>query len=237
VIRVAAVGDVHFGLDSAGVLRPHLEDLPSRADMLLLAGDLTKWGDPAEAKVLASELDGLELPVAAVLGNHDHHLDQPQGVRAAMEDAGVTMLEGESTSVRVNGRSIGVAGVKGFGGGFTGASASEFGEEEMKAFVRATKASAEAMERSLMALDTDVRVALFHYSPVKETLRGEPPEIYAFLGSYLLAEAVDRVGANLILHGHAHRGAEKGLTPGGIHVRNVAQGVIGRPYNVYHLDV
>jgi len=235
MIRVAAVGDVHFGLDSGGALRPYLEDLPTAADVLLLAGDLTKWGDPAEAKVLAAELDGLELPVVAVLGNHDHHLDQPEGVRGALEEIGVTVLEGDATEVLVNGRTIGVAGTKGFGGGFTGASASEFGEPEMKRFVRATKESAERLERSLDDLGTDVRVALLHYSPVKETLRGEPPEIYQFLGSYLLAEAVDRAGANLILHGHAHRGAEKGLTPGGIQVRNVAQGVIGRPYNIYHL--
>src|ERR671918_1201254 len=105
----------------------------------------------------------------------------------------------------------------------------------MKVFIRHTKERADALERALAALDSDVRIALMHYSPVRETLVGEPPEIYPFLGSYLLAEAIDRAGADLVLHGHAHRGVEKGSTPGGIHVRNVAVPVINRTYNVYVL--
>jgi Icc-related predicted phosphoesterase len=131
---------------------------------------------------------------------------------------------------------VGVAGTRGFGGGFAGANATDFGEPEMKAFVRLTKSLAEQLEESLSELDADVRVALMHYSPVKDTLRGEPLEIYPFLGSYLLAEAVDRAGADLVLHGHAHRGQEQGVTPGGVPVRNVAQHVIRRPYKLFTFD-
>jgi Icc-related predicted phosphoesterase len=152
-----------------------------------------------------------------------------------MREAGVHVLEGEAEVIEVNGSRIGIAGSKGFGGGFAGASGSDFGEREMKIFIQATKVSSERLEKALTGLNADVRVALLHYSPVKETLVGEPPEIYPFLGSYLLAEAIDRAGADLVLHGHAHRGVEKGSTPGGIHVRNVAVPVINRTYNVYVL--
>jgi Icc-related predicted phosphoesterase len=235
MIRVAAVGDVHFGTDSAYTLRPHLEHLQENADVFLIAGDLTRHGDPAEAQVLADELRGLPVPVYAVLGNHDHHMDREQEVAGVLAEAGVRMLEGEGDVLSINGSTIGIAGSKGFGGGFAGASGSDFGEREMKMFIRATKDSSERLEKALAGLTADVRVALLHYAPVKETLVGEPPEIYPFLGSYLLAEAIDRAGADLVLHGHAHRGVEKGSTPGGIHVRNVAVPVINRTYNVYVL--
>jgi Icc-related predicted phosphoesterase len=235
VISIAAAGDLHFGTDSVGTLRPHLADIADRADVLLLAGDLTRRGDPGEAAVLAEELTGIPVPVVSVLGNHDHHSDRQNEVAAELRRVGVTVLEGESTVIRVDGERLGVVGAKGFGGGFAGASATDFGEREMKEFVRTTKRIARALEDGLMGLDADFRVVLLHYAPIKETLIGEPPEIYAFLGSYLLAEAVDRAGADLILHGHAHAGTEKGVTPGGIHVRNVAQHVIRSAYGVYCL--
>ena len=82
---------------------------------------------------------------------------------------------------------------------------------------------------------TDHVVALLHYSPVEDTRRGERLEIYPFLGSHLLAEAVDRAGADLVVHGHAHGGRERGVTPGGIVVRNLAQPVIGHAYRVFDL--
>ncbi|MFN2544656.1 MAG: metallophosphoesterase [Actinomycetota bacterium] len=233
MIRVAAAGDLHFGLDSAGTLRPQLEHLGEQADVLLLAGDLTKVGLPEEASVLAEELRDAPVPVIAVLGNHDHHSDRPDEVVGVLEGGGIRVLEGEGTVLELDGGTLGVAGVKGFGGGFAGKCATDFGEPEMKAFVRHTKDVSVRLEEVLGSLQADHRVALLHYAPVKETLLGEPPEIYAFLGSYLLAEAVDRAGADLILHGHAHRGAEKGMTPGGIHVRNVAQHVIRAAYAVY----
>jgi len=235
VIRVAAVGDVHASADSAGLLRPSFDGIDGCADLLLLAGDLTKWGDPEEAEVLAQELSDVPIPIFAVLGNHDHHRDRPQEVRCVLERSGMVVLEGETAELRVDGVSVGIAGAKGFGGGFTGSSGSDFGEPEMKTFIRHSQAVAAALGSALETLRTDVRLVVMHYAPIKETLRGEPPEIYPFLGTYLLAEAVDRAGADLIVHGHAHRGVEKGMTPGGIQVRNVAQPVIGRPYNVYSL--
>jgi Icc-related predicted phosphoesterase len=236
VIRIAATADVHLGRDSAGSLRPHLEDIDQHADMLLIAGDLTTCGHPDEARVLAAELAGLPVPAVAVLGNHDHHAGAEEELRSIVEDAGVTVLEGESTVVEVDGGRLGIAGAKGFGGGFAGACAADFGEAEMKRFVRHTKESAGRLGDALDALDVDCRVALLHYSPVEATLRGERPEIFPFLGSYLLAEAVDRAGADLVLHGHAHAGARQGVTPGGVPVRNVAQPVIGRAYAVFALD-
>jgi Icc-related predicted phosphoesterase len=236
VITIAAVGDVHAGVDTAGVLRPHLRGLPEEADLFLLAGDLTKTGDPREAEVLAGELADLGVPIVAVLGNHDHHSDRPVEVRRVLGDAGVRVLEGETESIRIGEVTVGVVGAKGFGGGFEGACATDFGEPETKAFIRHSQERAAAVERELKLLDADVRIVLLHYSPVRETLLGEQPELYPFLGSYLLAEACDRQGADLILHGHAHHGTEKGITPGGIGVRNVAQPVLRRPYAVYAFD-
>jgi Icc-related predicted phosphoesterase len=234
VIRVAAVGDLHAGPDSAGTIRPRFEGVAERADVLLLAGDLTRRGTVEEGQILARELLDVGVPVVAVLGNHDHHSGRKDQVRRQLEGAGVTVLEGEATTVEVEGTSVGIAGTKGFGGGFAGASATAFGEDEMKAFVGHTEQVAASLESALGKIeDADVRVALLHYAPIEGTLSGERLEIYPFLGSYLLAEAIDRVGADVVFHGHAHRGTEKGATPAGIHVRNVAEHVIGHAYNVY----
>jgi Icc-related predicted phosphoesterase len=236
VIRIAAVGDVHVGPDSAGALRDQFAAVPEKADLLLIAGDLTKSGATEEARALAAELQGVGVQVVAVLGNHDHHSDREADVARVLRDVGVVVLEGDAVVVDTPSGTVGVAGVKGFGGGFIGSSGSEFGEREMKAFVRHTKERADALERALRTLEADVRVALMHYAPVRDTLQGEPPEIFPFLGSYLLAEAVDRVGADLIVHGHAHRGREHGVTPGGVNVRNVAQSVIRQAYAVYGFE-
>jgi Icc-related predicted phosphoesterase len=236
MVRIAAVGDVHVGDDSRGRLGPCLADACACADVLLLAGDLTRAGEPDEATVLVDELAGIELPVIAVLGNHDLHSDRQGEVVEILQDGGIRVLEGEAAVVPIGEATLGVAGVTGFGGGFAGRCGSEFGEPEMKAFVRRTVDAAHRLEAALDSLDTDVTVALLHYSPVTDTLGREPLEIYPFLGSYLLAEAVDRAGADLILHGHAHRGSERGMTAGGIRVRNVAQPVLGAPFRVFELD-
>jgi Icc-related predicted phosphoesterase len=186
-------------------------------------------------RVLVDEVRDVGVPVVAVLGNHDHHAGTVPAVTRVLRDGGVTVLEGTSTVIEVDGCRLGVAGSKGFGGGFAGACGSDFGEAEMKAFVGHTKALSERLHDALAALDADYRVALLHYSPVPDTLAGERLEIYPFLGSYLLAEAIDKAGADLVLHGHAHGGTEKGVTAGGIHVRNVAQPVIRQAYAVYCL--
>ncbi len=235
-IRIAAVGDVHMDQDVLGRFRPALEELPEHADVLLLAGDLTRHGTEAEARCVAQEFGNLGVPVVAVLGNHDYHCDQVDKVVDVLtNEGGITVLEGDSTVVDTPACRLGVAGAKGFGGGFAGRCASEFGEPEMKAFVRTTSVVAERLGTALRHLDCDVRVALTHYAPVPDTLAGEPPEIYPFLGSYLLAEAIDTAGADLSVHGHAHAGTEHGMTAGGVRVRNVAQPVIRRAFNVYQL--
>src|SRR5207248_10340582 len=139
VIRIAAVGDLHYGAGSHDILRPSLQHLPDRADLLLLAGDLTRCGGTEEVRVLADDLRGLPIPMVAVLGNHDYHADREDEVRRVLEDVGVTVLEGEAVTLDIDGARIGIAGTKGFGGGFRGAHASDFGEPEMKAFVAHTK--------------------------------------------------------------------------------------------------
>ncbi|MBF6167099.1 metallophosphoesterase [Streptomyces gardneri] len=234
-MRIAAVGDVHLGVDSGGQWRPALDGLAARADVLLLAGDLTRHGTIDEARVVAAEFADLGVPVVAVLGNHDYHGDAEHEITAVLTDRGITVLEGTSVTLNVDGSTLGVAGTKGFGGGFAGKCASVFGEPLMREFAAHTVDVAAALGDALAALDTDFTVALTHYSPISDTLHGEPREIYPFLGSYLLGEAIDEHGADLALHGHAHAGAERGTTPGGIRVRNVAQPVIRAAYAVYDL--
>jgi Icc-related predicted phosphoesterase len=236
MIRIAAVGDVHLGADARGRLRPALEKVGEHADVLLLAGDLTRHGTLDEAQVVAEEFADLPVPVVAVLGNHDHHDDKPVEVAKLLSDSGLHVLEGDAVVFQVGDEKIGIAGVKGFGGGFAGKCGSNFGEREMKSFVGHTIAVADNLRAALHSIEADVRVALMHYSPVPDTLRGEPPEIYPFLGSYLLGEAVDATDTDLAIHGHAHFGTEQGMTPGGVRVRNVAQPIIRSAYAVYCVE-
>jgi Icc-related predicted phosphoesterase len=236
VIRIAAVADVHMDTDVLGRFRPALQRLPEKADVLLLGGDLTRHGTPEEARCVAEEFGGLGVPVIAVLGNHDHHCGQVDEVVDVIGDAGIQILEGTGVTLRIDGVRLGVAGAKGFGGGFAGRCATEFGEPETKAFVRHTREVSERLAGVLQGLDCDVRVALTHYSPVPDTLVGEPLEIYPFLGSHLLAQAIDSADTALAIHGHAHMGTERGMTPGGVRVRNVAHPVIKQAYCVFALN-
>ncbi|MGE3262073.1 MAG: metallophosphoesterase [Bacteriovoracia bacterium] len=236
MIRLAAVGDVHFDRDSKGRIADYHDDISLGSDIFLLAGDLTQTGHPEEAQVLVDDLAQIRVPVVAVLGNHDYHLGKEREIKAMLEGVGVSVLEGSSVVLSVRGAAVGIAGIKGFGGGFSGACASEFGELEMKEFIRYTKQGANLLRESLVSLDTPYKVALLHYSPVGETLLGEKREIYPFLGSYLLAEAVDEGKADIAFHGHAHKGVERGLTAGGVPVRNVAQPVIRHVCNIYTID-
>jgi Icc-related predicted phosphoesterase len=232
-VRIAAVGDVHLAEDARGRLRPALEQVGEHADVLLLAGDLTRHGTVDEARVVADEFADLPVPVVAVLGNHDYHCDSQDVIHKLLSDRGIRVLEGDAVTVPVNGCRLGVAGVKGFGGGFAGKCGSAFGEPQMKAFIHHTQEVAGRLSSALLGLDADMKVALTHYAPVPDTLRGEPPEIFPFLGSYLLAEAIDAGRADLAIHGHAHFGSEQGSTPGGVRVRNVAQPVIRTAFAVY----
>jgi Icc-related predicted phosphoesterase len=235
-IRVAAVGDIHAGLDSTAPIRAAVEDIRRRADLLVLAGDFTQHGSVEEAVVVARELAELNLPAFAVLGNHDYQMGAQAGIRAALERAEVRVLEGEADICEVDGARIAVAGVKGFGSGFEGACGSEFGEPEMKSFVALARESGEQLLRALSTTDADLHIALMHYSPIADTLVGEQREIYPFLGSFFLAEAIDEAPCDVAFHGHAHRGTEWGISPGGVPVRNVARQVLRRAYNLYELD-
>lgn len=235
-IRIAAVGDIHLGIGSEGVLRPAMEALRDCADVLLLAGDLTRHGTAEEARVVAGELAHSPVPVVAVLGNHDYHGGDPEQVAALLREAGTRTLEGEAAVLDLDGLRLGVAGTKGFGGGFPGRALEAFGEPEIKAFAQRSDACAQGLRAALDELNAancDFRIALTHYAPVPETLAGEPLEIYPFLGSYLLAQAIDEGGADLAVHGHAHSGSEHGMTSGGVRVRNVAQPLLGRAFALF----
>jgi Icc-related predicted phosphoesterase len=236
VIRVAAVGDIHVGTAPDPMLREALAGVDECADVLLLAGDLSRHGTAEEAATVVDVVGDVGVPVIVVLGNHDHHSEVPDRFVEVLEGAGVIVLEGGAVVVDTPGGRLGVAGVKGFGGGFAGVCASDFGEPEMKAFTRHTREIAATLRSSLSALECEARVALLHYSPVDGTLQGEPLQIHPFLGSYLLAEAIDEAGADLALHGHAHSGSEQGVTPGGVRVRNVAQPVIRAPFRVFEIE-
>lgn len=236
MIRVAAVGDVHYDRNPREKLREQFKALAGIADLFLIAGDLTQTGAVEEARALAQDLVHVPIPVIAVLGNHDYNRNCENEIKHVLNEAGVTTLEGESAVYNVRGSSVGVTGLKGFGGGFFGACIAEFGEPETKAFARHCRLQADALRLGLVQLRTDYKFALLHFSPVEGTLLGERKEIYPFLGSYLLSEAIDDAQVNGAFHGHAHMGVERSVTPGGVPVRNVAQMVIRHSYKVYTFE-
>jgi len=236
MIRIAVAGDVHFDRNSRGRLSRHWAELEGKASAFLLAGDLTQVGHEEEIMALADDLRECPVPVVAVFGNHDFHLGREELLREILEDARVRVLERSGTILNLHGRTVGIYGTKGFGGGFMGACCSDFGESETKAFIGHTKELADSLRDGLLSLRTDYKIALLHYSPTAQTLLGEKKEIYPFLGSYLLAEAIDDGIADVVFHGHAHKGIEHGKTPGGIPVRNVAQPVIRHAFKIYSLD-
>jgi len=236
MIRIAAVGDIHYDKHPREKLRTYFETLDERADLLLIAGDLTQSGSIEEAQALAHDLTHLPIPAVAVLGNHDFHQNRQDDILSLLRGIGVTALEGASATFDIRGATVGIMGLKGFGGGFFGACVTEFGEVETKSFAHHSRTQAEILRLGLEQLKTDYKFALLHFSPVEGTLLGEKKEIYPFLGSYLLAEAIDAGGVDAAFHGHAHMGIERSTTPGGIPVRNVAQMVIRRAYKVYTFD-
>ena len=234
-VRVAAAGDIHIGRDTEGRIATALAGIESCADVLLLAGDLTQVGSDDEARCVVAELAEVPIPIIAVLGNHDHQDGEPARVAQCLGDAGITVLDGTVTTIDLNGLELGIAGIKGFGGGFLGRSASDFGEPEMRAFARHSIDTAARLER---CLDSPGRRRPGRAAPLlarPRHARRRTTELFPFLGSYLLAEAIDRTLPDLVIHGHAHRGTERGVTPGGVRVRNVALPVLGAPFRVYEL--
>jgi len=224
--RIAAVGDLHIGANDKGKWTDYFKAISAKADVLLIAGDLTDTGDESEAQVLAGELAACTIPVVAVLGNHDYEKGRHKLIRQIIQETrNVHILDGECTII--NG--IGFAGVKGFGGGFDGHMLSMFGEDEMKAFVQTGVDEALRLDRALARLDQehpDIRkIALMHYSPVLETVVGESQEIYPFLGCSRLAEPLTRRKVVAAFHGHAHVGKLEGQI-NGLKVYNVAKPIL-----------
>ena len=226
-IRFAAVGDLHCTEASAGTLRGFFAQASEAADALLLCGDLTDYGTAREAKVLADELSVVSVPVIAVLGNHDHETGTPDEVRRMLQAAGVQVLDGEATEVM----GVGIAGTKGFAGGFGRGSLGAWGEPAIKAFVNEALQEAMKLEAALAKLRTRRRIALLHYAPVVDTVQGEPAEIFAFLGSSRLEDPLLRHPVDLVVHGHAHRGTPDGRTLNGIPVYNVAKPLLERTFS------
>ena len=224
-LRIAAVGDVHCGRNGSNELQALFAAVPEHADVLLLCGDLTDYGLPEEARAFVKLLGGTaRLPVLAVLGNHEYEADQVDAVRQILCDAGVQVLDGEAVEIK----GVGFAGVKGFGGGFGRRALEPWGEPTIKQYVREAVDEALKLETALARLQTPQRVALLHYAPIQATVEGEPPEIYAFLGSSRLEEPINRQQATLVFHGHAHGGAPSGTTRAGIPVYNVAMPLLRR---------
>ena len=226
-IRVAAVGDLHCGRTSQGDLRAVFEASGAQSDVLLLCGDLTEYGLPEEARILAKELAGaVKVPVLAVLGNHDHESGFPEEVVRILTDAGVRVLEGEG--VVVDG--VGFAGAKGFCGGFGQRTLEPWGEEIVKRFVREAMEEALKLETALAKLRTRQKVAVLHYAPIADTVVGEPSEIYPFLGSSRLEEPLNRYAVSAVFHGHAHRGSLEGRIASGAPVYNVAMPLLKKSF-------
>lgn len=240
VVRVAASGDLHLGPKAPRRFRNSFEAAAKHADVLLVAGDLTASGQPAEAQMAVQDLKNLGLPVIVVPGNHDLSGKQPQRVVGALTEAGITVLHGSSTVVDVRGTRVGIAGTVGFGGGFGPHLATKPGARQLKAFVRHSEHEAALLRAALgQVADADVRLALTHYAPHPSTLVGEPLELFPFLGCSRLGEAVDEAhragGVAVAFHGHAHHGTEVGATEAGVPVRNVAKPVLGTGHRLYLL--
>jgi Icc-related predicted phosphoesterase len=217
-MRIAATADLHFSAQTQGLLKEQLSRVRDEADVLVLAGDLTNFGRPQEMEPLVNVLVRLRIPTIAVLGNHDYESGQEAELIRMMTSEGIKVLDG--TGYERDG--VGFAGTKGFIGGFGRAVLTAFGEPEVKAFVKVSIDEAMKLERAMSQLRAAKRVVVLHYAPIAATVSGEALEIYPYLGSSRLAEVVDRHGAELVLHGHAHHGSLNGKTTAGIPVHNVA---------------
>jgi Icc-related predicted phosphoesterase len=236
-VRFAVVGDIHMTKDAAGTLRSFFAQAGEAADALLLCGDLTDYGTAEEAQVLAEELSSVKVPIVAVLGNHDYESGTPEVVATTLKHAGVRVLDGEACEID----GVGIAGAKGFAGGFGRGSLGAWGEPVIKLFVQEALHEAMKLESALAKLRTPRRIALLHYSPIAGTIQGEPVEIFPFLGSSRLEEPLLRYPVDAVFHGHAHRGTMEGHTINGVPVYNVARPLLLRsrpdqlPFRLFEL--
>ena len=240
LVRIAALGDLHHSRNATqGSLQPLFAQITDSADILVIPGDLTDYGLAEEARSLAREVtSALKIPAVAVLGNHDYESGEQDEVRRIMSDAGVVMLDGETTEIH----GIGFAGVKGFAGGFGRRALGPWGEEIMKKFVHESVDEALKLEKALARLRTDHLVALLHYSPIQETVEGEPREIFPFLGCSRLEEPLTRYPVSVVFHGHAHHGKAEGRTRTDVPVYNVCMSMMrelhpDRPFRIIEVDM
>ena len=232
-LRVAAIGDLHVMEDSVAPYRDLFGQVSNEADVLLLCGDLTNFGKTGEAEILAEDIRACSIPVLGVLGNHDYECGQPEEVARILHEGGMILLDEQAHEID----GVGFAGVKGFLGGFGRGELAPFGEPIVKAFVDEALNEARKLENALRSLRTERSVAVLHYSPIVDTIQGEPPEIFQYLGSARLCDPIDRFDhVKAVVHGHAHHGSYEGRTPLGKPVYNVAQFVLkplfGKPYVV-----
>jgi Icc-related predicted phosphoesterase len=234
-LRIAATADLHYGKHSRGTLHEAFAEISNNADILLLCGDLTDYGLPDEAEALVADIRAaIKIPILAVLGNHDFESGHAESVCRVLDAAGVNMLDGEAIEVA----GIGFAGVAGFGGGFGRRMLNAWGEPLIKQFVQESISHAVRLEQALAKLQTEQRIVVLHYSPIRATLKGEDPEIFAFLGSSRLEEPINRFRVNAVFHGHAHNGILEGKTSTGIPVYNVSAPALrktGKPYRIVEL--
>lgn len=232
--RVAALGDLHVGELERHPHRELFTEIAQNADVLALCGDLTNSGAVREAEILAEDLSGCAIPVVGVLGNHDFECNCVDKVREILQQAGLTLLDGQTAEIG----GISFIGAKGFAGGYGRYMLTSFGEAATKAFVSESVQEALKLENALRSAKSRRALVILHYAPCADTVQGEPPEIMCFLGSSRLAETVDRFPATAIVHGHAHHGSFEGRTPAGIPVYNCAFNIPkpgGRPYHVLEI--
>lgn len=219
-VRLGAVGDLHYGKASRGMLQPLFAAITKlEVDILVLCGDLTDYGLADEASELGRELiSGIKIPIVGVLGNHDYEAGMASDVTRILADAGVRLLDGETVEVQ----GVGFAGVKGFAGGFGRGVLGPWGEEAVKRFVQEAVNESLKLETALARLRTKTRVAILHYAPIVETVVGEPREIFPYLGCSRLEEPLARYDVTAVFHGHAHHGRAEGKTINGTPVYNVS---------------
>lgn len=243
-LRIAAIGDIHVRETSSGVYQGLFAEISKNADILVLCGDLTDLGLESEAEVLAKELQACTIPVVGVLGNHDYHNEKQHEVAQILQQGKVMFVHGTEYIFEKDGKKYGFTGCKGFGGGFRPSMWGRFGEAEQKSFYDAVATEVETLENGINRLersaDIEKKFIVMHFSPIRDTLHGELPELYAFLGSTRLEEVIDRYNVAAVFHGHAHFGYPKGKTDKGIPVYNAAYPVMQkhspeRPYTLIEI--
>jgi Icc-related predicted phosphoesterase len=235
-VRIAAAGDIHCSEEERARLETAFMEAERESDLVLLAGDLTTYGEPEQAQVLADVVRGIGVPVYAVLGNHDWHANRHEELVSALRGGGIRVLERAADVVTLNGIEVGIVGTKGFIGGFTGSLLPDFGEPLLRRVYAETSAEASALDRGLRRVcDCAVRIVLLHYAPTSATIEGEPESIWTFLGSERLAEPIAEHRPDLVLHGHGHRGSFAGKI-GDVPVFNVGVPVISRDFWIFELD-